>query len=195
MIVLGIDPSLTSTGIARVDTDDRLVAQTWTITSKGTHADTLAQRRERLAMIAERRIGDAAIGIGEDGSDLGGRADLAIIEGLAMAHHNAGTTMLNGLWWLTVHRLYNLGVPVVAVAPKSLKKYATGAGNAPKEAMVAAAIRRLPHVDTGDQPDRVDALWLAAMGADHLGAPLVDLPATHRAALDGVQWPTRSGAA
>lgn len=190
MIVIGIDPSLTSTGIARVDTDDRLVAQTWTITSKGTRADTLAQRRERLAMIAERHIGDYAIGIGEDGSDLGGRADIAIIEGLAMAHHNAGTTMLNGLWWLTVHRLYSLGIPVVAVAPKSLKKYATGAGNAPKEAMVAAAIRRLPHVDTGDQPDRVDALWLAAMGADHLGAPLVDLPQTHRAALDGVQWPT-----
>lgn len=195
MIVLGIDPSLTSTGIARVDTEDRLVAQTWTITSKGAQADTLAQRRERLAMIAERHIGDYAIGIGERGTDLGGRADLAVIENPALSKNNNGTSMLNGLWWLTVHRLYSLGVAVVAVQPNTLKKYATGKGNATKEAMVAAAARRLPHVDTGDQADRVDALWLAAMGADAYGCPLVDLPITHRAALDGVQWPTRSGAA
>ena len=191
MIILGIDPSLTSTGIARVDTEDRLVAQTWTITSKGTQADTLAQRRERLAMIAERHIGDYAIGIGERGADLGGRADLAVIENPAMSKNNNGTSMLNGLWWLTVHRLYSLGVAVVAVQPNTLKKYATCKGNATKEAMVAAAIRRLPHVETGDQPDRVDALWLAAMGADAFGYPLVDLPASQRAALDGVQWPTR----
>lgn len=32
---------------------------------------------------------------------------------------------------------------------------------------------------------------LAAMGADHLGQPLTPMPATHRTALDGVQWPTQ----
>jgi len=30
----------------------------------------------------------------------------------------------------------------------------------------------------------------AAMGADHLGHPLTPMPATHRAALAGVDWPT-----
>lgn len=34
-----------------------------------------------------------------------------------------------------------------------------------------------------------DALVLAAMGADHLGQPLTPMPATHRTALNGVQWP------
>ena len=46
------------------------------------------------------------------------------------------------------------------------------------------------HVDVTNN-NEADALVLAAMGADHLGAPLVDLPQTHRAALDAVQWPTR----
>ena len=194
MIVLGIDPSLTSTGIARVDTEDRLVAQTWTITSKGAQADTLAQRRERLAMIAERHIGDYAIGIGERGTDLGGRADLAVIENPALSKNNNGTSMLNGLWWLTVHRLYSLGVAVVAVQPNTLKKYATGKGNAGKDEVLLAVAKRYPHVDVTNN-NEADALVLAAMGADHLGAPLVDLPAAHRAALDGVQWPTPGRAA
>ena len=34
-----------------------------------------------------------------------------------------------------------------------------------------------------------DALVLAAMGADHLGCPLVGVPQAHRAVLAGIRWP------
>ena len=183
MIVIGIDPSLTSTGIARVDTDDRLAPETWTITSTGHKGDTLAQRCDRLTTIADQ------IALYD--------CDLVVIEAPSLGQARQGGPLdRNGLWWLIVSSLAKFDrFPVVAVPPASLKRYATGKGNATKEAMVAAAARRLPHVDTGDQADRVDALWLAAMGADAFGCPLVDLPITHRAALDGVQWPTPGRAA
>ena len=175
-VILGVDPSLTSTGIARVDTEDRLAPETWTITSTGHKGDTLAQRCDRLTAIADE------IALYE--------CDIVVIEAPSLGQARQGGTLdRNGLWWLIVSRLDRFDhLPVVAVPPASLKRYATGKGNATKEAMVAAAARRLPHVDTGDQADRVDALWLAAMGADAYGCPLVDLPITHRAALDGVVW-------
>jgi Holliday junction resolvasome RuvABC endonuclease subunit len=73
------------------------------------------------------------------------------------------------------------------IAPASVKKYATGKGNADKMAMLSAAVQRLGY--TGSSGDEVDALWLLAMGLDHLGTPLCTMPAVNRAALDKVVWP------
>ena len=54
--------------------------------------------------------------------------------------------------------------------------------------MLLAVARRWPHVEIVGN-DTADALALAAMGADHLGQPIAAMPATHRAALDKVDWP------
>jgi hypothetical protein len=43
-------------------------------------------------------------------------------------------------------------------------------------------------VDVKDD-NEADALWLAAMAADHYGCPLVAMPQAHRAALEAVTWP------
>ena len=87
----------------------------------------------------------------------------------------------------------------MTIPPASLKMYATGKGNASKDAVLAAAIRRYPDVEF-DGNDAADALILAAMGADHLGFPLVSktpsgrksratLPARNREALGKIDWP------
>lgn len=181
MIIAGIDPSLTGTGVALINTNDRLAPETWTITTKGKAGDTLTQRAHRLHRIADE------IGIYT--------ADLVVIEAPAYSSRQGSQHDRSGLWWAIVHQMLTTGIPVAEVAPSCRARYATGKGNAPKDAVLLAVARRYPHVAVNNN-NEADALILAAMGADHLGAPLVeDLPATHRAALTAVHWPTLAGAA
>lgn len=77
------------------------------------------------------------------------------------------------------------------IAPASVKKYATGKGNAGKPEMLACAMKRLGY--EGYDEDEVDALWMLAMGMDHLGHPLAGLPVSHRVALEAVDWKTATG--
>ena len=49
--------------------------------------------------------------------------------------------------------------------------------------------RRFPHVDTRGDDNACDALWLAAIGAHLTGAPVLDLPVTHRDALARITPP------
>lgn len=44
-------------------------------------------------------------------------------------------------------------------------------------------------IDPDADNNQADALVLAAMGADHYGTPLVELPKAHREALEKVAWP------
>ena len=182
MIVLGIDPSLTSTGLAVVDTEDRLVVDVQTVLSKGGKSDSIEQRLDRI-----RRIGAHVMTVGF-------RADLVVIEQPAYSRTAGHMHDRSGLWWFLVNATLGSQRIVVEVAPTTRARYATGKGNAGKDEVLLAVAKRYPHVDVTNN-NEADALVLAAMGADHLGAPLVDLPQTHRAALDGVQWPTPGRAA
>ncbi len=174
-VILGIDPSLTGTGLARIDTDDVLTIETWTIASKGKADATLAQRCKRLQQIA------GTISLYD--------ADLVVIESPSLGQARQGGTLdRNGLWWLIVDGLYSR--PIVDIAPSTLKVYATGKGNASKGAVIEAATRRYSHVATDGDDNRCDALVLAAIGHHLLtGKALVDLPLTHTRALDKVARP------
>ena len=182
MIILGIDPSLTSTGLAVVDTEDRLVVDVQTVLSKGGKSDSIEQRLDRI-----RRISAHVMTVGF-------RADLVVIEQPAYSRTAGHMHDRSGLWWFLVNSALGSQRIVVEVAPTTRARYATGRGNAGKDEVLLAVAKRYPHVDVTNN-NEADALVLAAMGADHLGAPLVDLPAAHRAALDGVQWPTPGRAA
>jgi len=184
-IIIGIDPSLTGTGIARVDTDDRLYIDLAISASTGKEAATLTEKRDRLAWLVDD-IDAHAMGIH---SPDGRVADLALIEAPALSKANTGTSMLNGLFWMLVDRLHVHRIPVVPVGAGQLKKYATGKGNVSKGAVIDSCARRIPYAPTEGNDNLCDATWLAAMGADHLGTPLVDLPKAHREALDKVAWP------
>lgn len=183
-LVVGIDLSLTSTGIAALrwgDLDSHGVTSTWTtrVQSKGQAGASLAARIRRL-----RNLRQAIV-------DYASGADLVVIEGPSYAQANAAAAHdRSGLWWQIVDLLDDdFGCTVVEAAPKCRIKYATGKGNLGKDAVLAAVVRRYADVDvTGN--DVADALVLAAMGARHLGHPIEDsLPATHLAAMAGVAWP------
>lgn len=77
----------------------------------------------------------------------------------------------------------------VLIAPTQRAKYATGKGNANKSAVMLAVGKRFPDRLVPASDDEADALVLWAMAQDHYGTPVVKMPATHRVALDSVEWP------
>ena len=194
MIILGIDPSLTGTGLAIVDTEDQLVIDTYTIVTKGKAGASLTERHERIAHIAERVIGDIALGVVSSGDWCRDRADLVVIESPSLGQARQGGTLdRHGLWWLTIHRLHTLRIPVATVTPAARAKYATGKGNAGKDEVLLAVARRYPHVAVSNN-NEADALVLAAMGARWVGQPLDDMPKAHTDALAKVEWPSERAA-
>lgn len=170
MTVIGLDLSLTASGMSDG-------AKTWVHKSKGQKSDSLRQRWDRLRGLTDTIVGSCMF------------AGLVVIEQPAYASNSGHMHDRSGLWWLVLDGLACSGTPVVEVAPSQLKKYATGKGNAAKGLVLDATARRLPDIDTGADDNRADALWLACMGLDHLGTPVVDLPAAQRAVLDAVTWP------
>jgi len=171
-VVVGLDLSLTSSGWARVNTET-------TRTRTGRIVPELTGH-ERLRSILHQL------------TEVLADADLVVVEGPSFGSGQAirqnGHHERAGLWWLVTHQLWGVGVPFAVIPPATLKRYATGKGNATKDAVLAAAIRRYPQVGF-DGNDQADALILAAMGADHLGQPIATMPGVQRAALNAVEWP------
>ena len=164
--VLGLDLSLTSTGIAS--------CTGW--------ADTLKPPAKLRGHDRLRWLLTAV-------ADHTRLADLVVVEGPSYGSQagQAGHHERAGLWWLTTHQLWTREVPVAVAPPSCVKRYATGKGNASKDAVLSAVVRRFAWFGEGN--DAADAVILAALGADQVGAPMVAMPKEHRAALGGVAWP------
>lgn len=164
--VVGVDLSLTATGVATRHSAEL-------ITSTGHRDDTLIDRRARLNHIRYRVISWCQA------------ADLVVIEAPSFGSRGGSAHDRAGLWWLVVSALIHRDIAVIDISPKTRAKYATGRGNAGKDEVLTAAVRRLP-IDV-DNNNTADAAWLCAIGHDLLGAPLAPLPAAHRSAIDGLR--------
>jgi hypothetical protein len=170
--VVGLDLSLSSTGVAVARSD-------LSVSADRIRPHPKLRGHERLGWLSAR-VGDFT-----------GGACLVVVEGPSYGSKGGCAHERAGLWWLVTHRLWRAGVPTAVVAPASLKKYATGRGNAGKDEVLAGVVRRFPGVAV-DGNDEADAVVLAAMGADKLGFPPVPMPAAHREALVKVSWPELS---
>ncbi|WP_327413195.1 hypothetical protein [Streptomyces sp. NBC_01233] len=177
-LVVGLDTSLTSTGIAGGDWAEALRPKNIT-----GHA--------RLDWILEEVTDRVKL------------ADLAVIEGPAYAQQlQPGHHERAGLWWLITRALYKRGIPYAVCNPHLRTIYATGRANPaqghPKQQRARIA-KGMVHTFVVEQLgvfcegvgkyDAADAAVLAAMGLDWLGYPLLPLPPEQRRALDTVQWP------
>jgi Holliday junction resolvasome RuvABC endonuclease subunit len=164
MIVVAFDLSLVSTGVAHHDgTTHRIIS----------------------AQAGPRRLGELRDAV--TACATAPWADLVVLEGQSFGHNGRGHAELAGLHALVRVALWEREIVYVDVPPASLKTIATGRGNASKEEVHDAAIKRLGYA--GASRDEADALWLRAAALDHYGAPLVDLPATHRRAHKKIPWP------
>lgn len=171
--VLGLDLSLTGTGICRLGGDGVELLRTVRCAK--------LTRHERLAWIL------GAIQTAQRDQHL----DLVVVEGPSygsqggqQGHHERA-----GLWWLVTQGLHARGRSYAVVAPKARAKYATGNGNDGKKAVLDAVRERYGHLTPVHNDNEADALVLAHMGIDKLGGRLVDVPQLNRAALDRADWP------
>ncbi|WP_327169514.1 hypothetical protein [Streptomyces subrutilus] len=164
-LVVGLDLSLTSTGIA---------GDGWT------------------ANIRTKTRGDARIRILQIGiADYIKAADLVVMEGPSFGHGaQAGHEELAGLRVIVRQYCYRHHIPYAVIPPASLKVYATGNGRASKDGVRAAITDRYGYLTEGAaRYDEADAYAAMAAGYDWLGHPLRALPESHRRALAGCKWP------
>jgi crossover junction endodeoxyribonuclease RuvC len=166
--ILGIDPSLTSTGLVVVE---------------GGKVTDSARVRTRLT--AHERIDHILSAIGWLARDV----DLVGIEGTAYAAKGSSVVQVFGLWGVVSHFLWEARHPYYVIPPACRVKYATGKGNNSKDEVLAAVVRRYAEVTvTGN--DVADALVVAAMGARHYGEPLESsLPQVNLKAMEKIVWP------
>ena len=171
--VIGIDPSLTATGICWADGTTEVIK--WP--GKGV---------ERLEAVANWVDPTYMHPFGDEHRLWDSHPRLVVIEGYSMGSarqqsHAHGLGELGGVLRLT---LFRCGVPFIDVPPACVKKYATGKGNANKDLVRDAARDRLG-LPAGVTSDECDAAWLRQIGLAIVDPDqAVKVPKTHLAALD-----------
>lgn len=169
-VVLGVDASLTSTGLAHVDTTSLEWVTTRIRTDTGGKAavgDPIKRQARRL-----RRIAVAVRQFPSTIEPPFGDLDLIVLEGMSFGSIGRGSRDSAGLWWRIVDELaLAFPCPLLIVEPKTRAKYAAGSGNADKSDVLAAVRATYPDVDV-PQHDVADAMTLAAIGARFLGCPV-----------------------
>lgn len=190
MIAVGIDPSLTSSGVG-VLVDGKLIHY-GRYGRDGHNGATYTTRSRRVRRMI-REVTEAAL--------MAGKPDVFVIEEHPYAVGNQGNEFDRAAIW---HGIYgNLDardVPGVVVNNSTAKAWVTGAGRASKEDMIAVidawyAGQIEPPLSklrkTVDHPDDMaDAIGYATMGAYKLGDPLPFEPKErHRTALMLLPWP------
>lgn len=182
--IVGLDLSLTSTGIAvhmngetvthRIQSKPRPTGPP-DAKSKGKPTQTHRDKANRMGNIRD------------DVRALVPFGSIVYLEGPSYASVGAASHDIAGNWWMLLNELlFTWGCDVFVVSPAQRCQYATGKGAGPdagKDRVLAAAIRRYPDLDiTGN--DIADAVILMALGCRHQGAPIDDVPALNLRALD-----------
>ena len=173
-LVVGLDLSITATGICDVD------GNTFTVGGKA----ELGDKRLRIiaSAVTEATQPQEVIGCGFM------PVTLVVIEALAAGHSKGNGSAAAEVMGAAKSLLLSIGTPYVLVPPATLKKFATGRGNATKPDMAVAAYKRGDEIEFADD-NQCDAWWLRAAGLDALGHPLFPMPQAQRDALNVVTWP------
>lgn len=180
-LFVGIDLSLTSTGLAIYDPAEVVPGgEVYTdyVKSKPSTIPGYEGMLERFQGIGRRVLAQFA------------NYDVRVfLEGPAYGRAQ-NAHLMSGNWWLLYQLLHDEGCEVTVIPPSNVKQYATGKGNAAKDQVLAAAIKRYPDIDIPGN-DVADAVILLAIGMRMAGRPLErdGLPATHLKALDKLVKP------
>lgn len=189
-IAVGIDPSLTSTGVA-VLVDGR-PAHYGRYGRDGHNGATYHSRSNRIRQL-RTEVWKAATAAG--------RPDIVVIEEHPYAISVSGFEFDRaGLWHMIFEAFDARAIPSVIVGNTTAKAWVTGAGNASKLDVIATIdqwfagqlTKPLSSWRKKDNPDDVaDALGYAVIGAYKLGDPIPFEPKDrHHTALQTLPWPT-----
>ena len=156
MISVGIDPSLTDTGIAISSGVCHHLGR------KGLTTLSLAQQFPIVDLLSHTVIE----------TTLEAQPDVVVLEALDMSRASGGLIQRTVLWWEIAKQLDGRGIKVLTVPSGGLKQYATTNGQASKAAVVDAVARTWPEFATAGNDNVADAVVLMAMGAAYLGVPM-----------------------
>ena len=179
MDILGVDQSLSMTGLARLDDAGITTDRIKTIPMNG----GLSDDRQRIRYIVGRTLRFAPLEC------------LTVIEAPYVPKGGKAAGSVTERAWLfgmLVDQLMIRG-PVVQVRTKTRAMYATDNGNAEKPEVLAAMHAKFPDVVIRDD-NEADALALLCMGARYLGRP-IDGPESKKQskAMTSVVWPSKQG--
>lgn len=122
MSVMGIDPSLTSTGLAVLHGDE---AETRAVSSKRKGIERIEDLMDWLMEAAEES-----------------HPSLVAIEGYAFGARGRAVFDLAEFGGVLRYRLWRSGWPYIDVPPSMVKKFATSRGNAKKDEIMLAVYKR-----------------------------------------------------
>ncbi|MBS1674454.1 MAG: hypothetical protein JSS74_10865 [Actinobacteria bacterium] len=188
--VLGVDPSLTVSGVALVEwhpgTDFPDPSwSTWRGRAQKPETESVATSYRRMRIMLREIL-----------ALVPPRLTLSVVEGPSMGSRHAGLADERaGLRWLLVSQLIARG-PVVLVSPTSRQaltgvgKISRGTPDSERKALVTAAVRSmLPDVNVPDH-NVADSVALAAAGAVAAGADFITYAPKQLAAHSNVPWPS-----
>lgn len=177
MTAIGIDPSLTKTGLASIT--EAGVVETLLVKTDATVG--LQAMAERIRYIVGRTVRFVP------------RGSLVLIEEMYVPQggKQAGRVLERAwLWGLVADQLFRLDCEVVVVGAKQRAKLATGNGNADKQEVTAMVRDRFPGVHIPDD-NVADAVALAAAGARWAGYPADGaLTKKQTDAMAALAWPS-----
>lgn len=183
-VAVGVDMSLTGTGLAVVE-DGRLArVNAWTDVKKLQHAhrtllcwfkprdSSESSKAHRLGLITNWVIGQIAL------AQMRAPKVVVALEGYAFSKRSTSSSGLHELGGMIKGRLWDAGIPFRVYDPSSIKLYWTGNGASKKPAMVKAAVGRfavlsheLPRLLTESEDaagNIADAALIAALLHDEL---------------------------
>lgn len=173
--VVGVDQSLTMTGLARIDGEQVTVHRVSSGPAVG-----LQGTRDRIRYIVGQVLRFAP------------RECFSVIEAPVIPHNQQGGAVLERAWLfgLIVDQLMQRG-PVVQVRPSTRAMYASDNGAAKKPEVLAAMRAKFPSLTIRDD-NEADALAMACLGARYLGHP-IDGPITKKMqqAMTSTVWPNK----
>lgn len=172
--VLGLDLSMTATGICLPDGTTR------TIKTNAKDGD------RRLQHIVDE-VGTAL----DDGGHGRDACDLVVMEEAPPGLKGPAIKAIHMVHGAVRLRLIDFSTPYAVINPTVLKAYATGSTSADKTAMAMAAYKRTGREFADD--NQCDAAWLRWAGLDWLGCSEFSLPGAQRDRLHKAAWPVPKG--
>jgi Holliday junction resolvasome RuvABC endonuclease subunit len=175
VIAVGLDPSLTCTGVAVIDTEGGVLTRRVVSPNIGS---SLLSRRNRIRKAIEGIL-----------ASIPARVDVTVIEVPHSRQQFGAQNERVALYWMLVDQLLARG-PVIEVAPAQRAKLATGSGRATKDEVVAAMRAAFPETRIPDD-NVADAVGLAWAGARWAGIPTPDYMPGQEEAFARLTWPAR----
>lgn len=163
--VVGVDPSLSSSGICVIEFDEKKLEVTDLRTLKTKPSKHMYARIARYESIA--------IEISQTAQRAKKEETLTVIEAYSFMAFGSAVTQLPELGCLIRHMLECNTVPWFEVPPSTAKKFGTGSGKAMKDLVMMATYQKWGHHLVGSgfelqDSNQADAYVLALMGVEYV---------------------------